>query len=33
VRAKEGVRPFELMVGFTGYLLAARKVLQSTTKT
>jgi len=28
VRAKEGVRPFELMVGFTGYLASARKVLQ-----
>ena len=29
VRSREGVRPFELMVGFTGYLLSARKVLQS----
>lgn len=27
VRVREGVRPFELMVGFTGYLLSARKVL------
>ncbi len=29
VRSKEGVRPFELMVGFTGYLVSARKVLRS----
>jgi tRNA (adenine57-N1/adenine58-N1)-methyltransferase len=26
VRAREGVRPFERMVGFTGYLLSARKL-------
>ena len=28
VRVREGVRPSELMVGFTGYLLTARKVLR-----
>ena len=27
VRAREGVRPFERMVGFTGYLVSARKAL------
>jgi tRNA (adenine57-N1/adenine58-N1)-methyltransferase len=27
VREKEGVRPFERMVGFTGYLISARKAL------
>ncbi len=27
VREKEGVRPFEKMVGFTGYLISARKVI------
>jgi tRNA (adenine57-N1/adenine58-N1)-methyltransferase len=26
VRKKEGVRPFEKMVGFTGYLISARKI-------
>ena len=27
VREKEGVRPFERMVGFTGYLISARKLI------
>ncbi|MCD6321263.1 tRNA (adenine-N1)-methyltransferase [Candidatus Bipolaricaulota bacterium] len=27
VREREGVRPFERMIGFTGYLVAARKAL------
>jgi tRNA A58 N-methylase Trm61 len=29
VRTREGVRPFERMVGFTGYLVSARKGLTS----
>lgn len=28
VRKREGVRPFEKMVGFTGYLISARKLLK-----
>ncbi len=28
VRKKEGVRPFEKMIGFTGYLISARKLLR-----
>ncbi len=28
VRKKEGVRPFEKMVGFTGYLISSRKIIE-----